>query len=721
MRRGGAKREGEHESARQTRDSGGDNSLYENHGKRVKHEEKVPGPREAADGTERASAAGAAGAGDGPEGPDDREDEPKVLATAGGGPEVRETPGDGGPGREAGGAKGADSAKSADGAQRAGGAESAHGTQEVGGAEGLGGADAGDAGARHAEDVGGATSAGKATSAEGAGDPRGAGGRAAVAQGAGADGADGVGGGEAPGRTTRSRRPLRVLRWASAVLALLILGTAGAAYVYIRHLNGNLRSGERSNGASGVHKPVANSAGQTPLNILLLGSDSRAKAENVKLGGSRDTADNPPLADVQMLLHVSADRKNASVVSIPRDTRVDIPECEDARTGEVFPETNTIINETLARGGPGCTLSTWEKLTGVYIDHWMTIDFSGVVKMADAIGGVEVCVTDNIWDRPLPGVPGGSGLKLTKGSHQIQGEQALQWLRTRHAFYSDLGRAKAQHMYLNSMLRELKSQSVFTDTPRLTGLAEAATESLEVSEEIGTVNKLFDLAMQLKDVPTNRITMTTMPTVADPQDPNHLVEAEDAGTMWAMLRDDVAFDSNGKPTEDSKGSEGSEGSGSEKAAGPDRPAEPEGPAVKDAASDPADTGVLVRNGTGDAQAAPVGGRASVVAQALVAKGYALAQADATTTPREKTEVGYPSADMEGAAQAVATALGIPLNQVKRSTDVSGVTVVVGADWRDGTSYPKPKKPKAGGLPEAAGAINGSEKDACMDVYESYRW
>ncbi len=698
MRRGGAKREGEHESARQTRDPGGDNSLYEKHGKRVKHEEKVPGPREAADGTERASAAGAAGAGagGGPEGPDDQENEPKVLATAGGGRWVREAPGDGGPGPEAGGVKEADSAKSADG------------TQEVGGAKGLGGA-----GADQVEDAGGAKDAG---------DPRAAGGRAAAAQGAGADGADGVGGGEAPGRTTRSRRPLRVLRWASAVLALLILGTAGAAYVYIRHLNGNLRSGERSNGASGVNKPVANSAGQTPLNILLLGSDSRAKAENVKLGGSRDTADNPPLADVQMLLHVSADRKNASVVSIPRDTRVDIPECEDARTGEVFPETNTIINETLARGGPGCTLSTWEKLTGVYIDHWMTIDFSGVVKMADAIGGVEVCVKDNIWDRPLPGVPGGSGLKLTKGSHQIQGEQALQWLRTRHAFYSDLGRAKAQHMYLNSMLRELKSQSVFTDTPRLTGLAEAATESLEVSEEIGTVNKLFDLAMQLKDVPTNRITMTTMPTVADPQDPNHLVEAEDAGTMWAMLRDDVAFDSNGEPTEDSKGSKGSDkASGSEKAAGADRPAERAGPAVKDLASDPADTGVLVRNGTGDAQAAPVGGRASVVVQALVAKGYALAQADATTTPREKTEVGYPSADMEGAAQAVATALGIPLNQVKRSTDVSGVTVVVGADWRDGTSYPKPKKPKAGGLPEAADAINGSEEDACMDVYESYRW
>lgn len=85
----------------------------------------------------------------------------------------------------------------------------------------------------------------------------------------------------------------RIIRWAAAVLSLLILGTAGAGYLYYQHLNGNIRSGERSNGTSGVDKPGANSAYQTPLNILLIGSDSRAKAENVKLGGSRDTADNP--------------------------------------------------------------------------------------------------------------------------------------------------------------------------------------------------------------------------------------------------------------------------------------------------------------------------------------------------------------------------------------------------------------------------------------------
>ncbi|MFI5759061.1 LCP family protein [Streptomyces sp. NPDC051569] len=538
-----------------------------------------------------------------------------------------------------------------------------------------------------------AAGAGDPTRPEGAGD--GAGGTDAAPE-------SGEGG---DGRQSRARRRRwRILRWAAAVLSLLILVTAGAGYLYYRHLNGNIRSGERANGTDGLTKPAANAVGQTPLNILLIGSDSRNKAENVALGGSRDSIGNPPLADVQMLVHVSADRKNASVVSIPRDTRVDIPECKDAKTGKIYPKTNTIINETLARGGPGCTLSTWENLTGVYIDHWMTIDFSGVVKMADAIGGVEVCVKDNIWDRPLPGVPGGSGLKLTAGPHQIKGKQALQWLRTRHAFVSDLGRAKAQHMYMNAMIRELQSQNVFTDTVRLTTLAEAATKSLEVSEEIGTVKQLYDLSMQLKSVPSNRITMTTMPWLTDPRNANHLVPREaDAAKLWTMLRQDVAFDRNGGEADTGETAE--------------KPAET---LSKDPAADPADTGVIVRNGTGGAQS-PVPGRAGDIAKLLNGKGFTLAKSDSEPSRQEKTTVSFPSADLEGDALAVAKALGIPAGSVKISTDVSGVTVVVGADWRSGSAYPKEARPEAGGIPDTADAINGSEKNACMDVYKPYRF
>ncbi|MFF9087369.1 LCP family protein [Streptomyces sp. NPDC014991] len=506
-------------------------------------------------------------------------------------------------------------------------------------------------------------------------------------------------------KTEPRRRRRRAMRWSATVLAVVILGTAGAGYLYYQHLNGNIKKGARSSGDdSKAHRTEPNAAGQTPLNILLIGSDSRNSAENVKLGGSRDHAGDPPLADVQMLIHLSADRESAAMVSIPRDTRVDIPECKDPATGKRYPPTNDIINVTLARGGAGCTLLTWENLTGVYIDHWMTIDFAGVVRMADAIGGVEICVKQNVWDRPTRDVSGGSGLKLRAGTHKIYHEQALQWLRTRHAWGDDLMRARAQHMYLNSMVRTLKKQNVFTDTGRLMDLAEAATKSLKVSEEIGTVKKLYDLGMQMKSVPADRITSVTMPNLQDPQDRNHVVpDKPNADKMWQMLQDDVAFDKNGGK------------SGGKKDAEDDKP-------TKKPSVDPGRLGVLVSNATRTATQAAVRQRASAVARTLVDKGYARAQADTSgSLAEDSTAVRYPSADLEGDAQALAASLGIPMSAVRKSTDVSGVTLVVGADWRTGTSYPGKSEPKAGDLPGNTDAVNGSDTKSCMPVYSVYRW
>ena len=516
------------------------------------------------------------------------------------------------------------------------------------------------------------------------------------------------GGGDGDGRRGRRRGPAkhRILRWTATSVAVLVLGTAGAGYLYYQHLNGNIRKGERSSGDSGAKKTGANAAGQTPINILLIGSDSRNTAENLKLGGHRESVGTPALADVQMLIHIAADRKSAAVVSIPRDTRVDIPKCKDPDTGKTYGAINQIINESLARGGPGCTLATWEKLTGIYIDHWMTIDFAGVVRMADAIGGVKVCVNQKVWDRKIGVDGGGSGLRLdTPGEHTVKGKQALQWLRTRHAWGSDPLRAKAQHMYMNSMIRELKQQNAFTDTGRLTDLAEAATKSLKVSEEIGSVKKLYDLGMQLKTVPTNRITMMTMPVDPDPEDANHLVANEtDADKIWEMIRDDVPFDKNGGST--AKATQAS--------------AQPT-PSSKDRAAAKDEIGVLVQNGTRTATLGPVSQRASAVAKSLTGKGFTKAAPDQTSSLAEaKSVVRFPSAELEGDAQDVAKSLGIPMSSVKKSADVSGVTVVVGADWRTGDTFPKKSAPKAGDVPTTADALNGSDTDKCMDVYGPYK-
>ncbi|MDT9684781.1 LCP family protein [Streptomyces sp. TRM76323] len=511
--------------------------------------------------------------------------------------------------------------------------------------------------------------------------------------------------GRPPQRRARSGRR-RVLRWAASLLSLLILGTAGAGYLYIEHLNGNIRSGGRSGGDSGVQKAAPDASGNTPLNILLIGADGRNSKENLALGGAKDTVGDKPRGDVQMLLHVSADRRSAAVVSIPRDTRVDIPACKDTETGEEYPPTNRIITESLQRGGPGCTLTTWEKLTGVYIDHWMMVDFAGVVRMADAVGGVPVCVKANVWDRPTAQVPGGSGLKLRKGETYVKGEQALQWLRTRHAFFNDQGRAKAQHMYMNAMLRQLKEQNAFTDTGRIMDLAEAGTKALQVSEELGTVDELFALAMELKDVPTNRITMTTLPTVEDHQNRAHLLPVEkSAQRIWRMLREDIPFDSNGGP--------------STAAAKPSTAPKETGPA----AAAPSSLAVTVVNGTGTDGQYAVKGRASGVAEALRGKGFTRAAASRDATPAAETVLAYPkSSGAQGKADAlsVAAAVGLPAGAVRAADDVDGLRLTVGGDWREGDAFPKQEEPKAGDLPSDAENSNGAKAD-CMDVYKPYQW
>ena len=153
-------------------------------------------------------------------------------------------------------------------------------------------------------------------------------------------------------RTAGRGRGRRVLKWLSVLLAILVVGTAGAGYAYYRHLNHNIRKGQRSSGTTTVHKAKPNAKGQSPLNILLLGSDGRDTAADLKLGGARSTVGGPARADVEMLLHISADRQHAAVVSIPRDTRVDIPQCTDPKTGQVYPPVNDIINASLAPSAP---------------------------------------------------------------------------------------------------------------------------------------------------------------------------------------------------------------------------------------------------------------------------------------------------------------------------------------------------------------------------------
>lgn len=510
-----------------------------------------------------------------------------------------------------------------------------------------------------------------------------------------------------PRRKPRSRGR-RILKWTAITAAVAVLGTAGAAYGYYEYLSSKIRKGQRVSGVTNVAKPKANANGDTQMNILILGSDTRNSAADAKLGGAADSAG--ARADVIMIAHLSADRSNMSVVSIPRDTRVNIPPCTDPKTKRAYPGTNDIINASLGRGGPGCTLATVQNLTGVYIDHWLMIDFAGVVKMADVVGGVEVCLRHSVWDRPTKYIKhGGSGLKLPAGKQTIYGQQALQWLRTRDAFGSDAGRAKAQHMYMSSLIRKLRGQNLFTNPARLNKIATTAMEAFEVSSEIGTPKKLYDLGMQLKTVPSNRITMLTMPHIADYKDPNahYLPDPTAAPQVWSLLRNDVAMDANGKAKTGTTAS-------------PKPAATPAGPAAHPSSAIP----VTVVNGTaGTDSGSPTPGRAGGIRNALRTAGFTQATASQQSSPSPGTTLVYPAAggaQGKADATAVAKALKIPAGNVKSSTTVQTITLTIGADWKTGTDFGA-TLPKAGSVPDNSDVINGADTSKCMDVEPIYRW
>ncbi|MFE0422303.1 LCP family protein [Streptomyces sp. NPDC058953] len=513
-------------------------------------------------------------------------------------------------------------------------------------------------------------------------------------------------GGRAGGRAADRRgRRKRALVWTAGVLSFLVLGTAGAGYLYYEHLNSKLKKDELNLGKDmGDHKP--NAAGQTPLNILLIGSDARNSKANQRLGGAKKTFNAPPLADVQMLIHVSADRSNISVLSMPRDTMLEIPECRDKKKNKTHPALEFAqTNESLNRGGPGCTVATWYNLTGIPIDHFMMIEFEGVVSMADAIGGVPVCVDKNVHSLTRDGK--GSNLKLKEGTTYIKGEQALQWLRTRYGFGdgTDLYRARAQQMYMTSMVRELRKNTKLTDPNKLRKLAEAAIESLTVSDTVNSVKKLLDIGNDLKKVPANRMTTVTMPNVYSSRRPGK-VEPEPgaAEEVFRKIREDIALDGKDKPK---------------------KPAAGKTPVSKDPAAPAGEISVRVQNGTDGDGLAPARGRAGEIAGALGAKGFTQAVTSSVRNPKAKTVIRYGADDLAGDAQAVAKALGVPLSAVVKAPaadGLTGITLTVGADWRTGDSFPKAQaKPAGDKLPESAQALNGGDDKACMPVQEGYTW
>jgi LCP family protein required for cell wall assembly len=330
------------------------------------------------------------------------------------------------------------------------------------------------------------------------------------------------------GGDTPRRKRLRVA--GGTVVAALLLAVGGAGYLYL-HLNSNIK-GVDINAALGSNRPKNLDNGS--MDILVLGSDSRS-GTNKKAGGGQD--DGTARSDTAMIVHIYQGHKKAAVVSIPRDTLVDRPSCTTPKGKVTAAAKNVMFNDAYSVGGAACAVKTAESLTGIRMDHYVEVDFSGFQHLVDALGGVTVTTTQAISDND-------SHLHLTAGTHTLSGTQALALVRTRHGIGdgSDLGRIELQHAFMKALADRITSVGLFSSPAKLLDVANTATNALTTDSDLASVSGLSGLAQSLKSIGSEDLNLITMPVRYDPANPNRVIPiVSKADQVWAALNADRAI------------------------------------------------------------------------------------------------------------------------------------------------------------------------------------
>ncbi|MFJ9717271.1 LCP family protein [Streptomyces sp. NPDC101213] len=323
-------------------------------------------------------------------------------------------------------------------------------------------------------------------------------------------------------------------RWAGAGLGavtLLVAGTGVAGWVLYAKLDGNITPDEAAAAELARYaKERPTALVKDAQNVLLIGSDSRAGDGNSAYGRDSGTE----RSDTTILLHLSAGRRSATAVSIPRDLMVDVPACrrpDGSRSAPVF----AMFNHSFQTGGSACTIRTVERLTGVRIDHHVVVDFHGFKKMVDALDGVEVCLKEPIRDEAAK-------LRLPAGRVTLDGEQALGYVRARKSLGngSDTDRLDRQQRFLGALVDKAQGNDVLLNPVKLYPVLDAATSSLTTDPALASLRGLYDLVRGLRDIPTEQVRFLTVPRESYVHDANRdqLVEPA-AKKLFERLRTDA--------------------------------------------------------------------------------------------------------------------------------------------------------------------------------------
>lgn len=306
-----------------------------------------------------------------------------------------------------------------------------------------------------------------------------------------------------------------------AVVLVLVLGV-GALGLWLRHsLGSKIETIDDPFAAISTRAPQQSvGANQKPAtNILLLGSDSRISA-----GDPSQWEAGAQRTDAIMIVQVSGDRQEVSVVSIPRDTWVEVPGYGQAK-----------INAAYSYGGPSLTIQTVEQLTGVRIDHFVIADFESFEALTDEIGGVVINLKtpQTLADTQFPA-----------GAQRLNGAQALAYTRERKSLPGgDFDRINRQQAWMRAIVSQVLHGGILTDPTKLYGFLSAVTQTMAVDEGF-TIDEMQSLAIDLRGLRSRNINFLTIPTAGTgmSEDGQSIVvrdEAADTPLYTALATDTV--------------------------------------------------------------------------------------------------------------------------------------------------------------------------------------
>jgi LCP family protein required for cell wall assembly len=312
-------------------------------------------------------------------------------------------------------------------------------------------------------------------------------------------------------------------------LLVLLLGVVGTGLYVQHHLAGQL--GRIDDAFTGLtdrpSKPTSGSAAKA-VNILLIGSDRRSL---VKTTGTSAEAEEwvPGLqrSDTLMVLHIDGDRHSATVVSLPRDSWVNVP-------GYGMNK----INAAFSFAGPSLAVATVEKLTNLRIDHLATVDWEGFKELTDALGGVTVTVPATVTDSAR-------NITWTKGEHRLDGELALTYVRQRYGLPGgDLDRTRRQQYFLRTLMTQSIQDGVLTDPRKIYTFLDTLTRNMSVDSD-WSVGDMRGLVLSLRNLKADDVSFLNAPVAGLGMEGAQSVVYLDTVTnksLWKAVRTDTVAD-----------------------------------------------------------------------------------------------------------------------------------------------------------------------------------